>query len=915
MRKALKSASVSCNLKANDLTISFDILCEYWFDVTALEKLKGNESADKLIAVLSEYQGELLPGFYEDWVVLEREHINSIFEHNMARLMSLLQDEKRWLDILDWSERWIKFGQRPEPAYRALMSAHAAKGDMSKVVATYERCAKALKELGVEPSEQTRALYERLKAGTGFLETGATTPKKEKRIESPKTNLPTPLTSFIGRERELEEVIQTLEKNRIVTLTGSGGVGKTRLAIQAANSISANFKDSVWWAELAPLVDEALIPQAVAQALGVREFPTQPLPESLKNFLREKQLLLILDNCEHLIDACAQLAHDLLIQCANLRILATSREALDIIGEFEYQVQPLPLPAPGRLSLVDLLLDYESIRLFNERANAKSGFTLTKQNADAVFRICQRLDGIPLAIELAAAQTRALTVEQIAERLNDRFNLLTQGNRTALSRHQTLRASIDWSYDLLSKEEQALFRRLGVFVGGWALGGAKAVCSGDMVDENRIFNLLSSLVDKSLVIIQEQGGEVRYQMLETIREYAYERLSHSGKLKMVCLQHLRFFTEMVNEAEPNFKSREQAIWYHRLDNELGNLRVALTRCEGIENAELRLHFAAGLWRYWKNRGQIREGLGHLRYVLESTPSGSPRQTAAYARALTAAGSLAYYAADFHFSTQSRKEALTIFRNLDDKVGVADCLNGLGNTAISQGKYDSTQIFYEESLTIRKELGNQWGVARLLGNLGLLAYFQLDYAKAYSLDLESLGMFRELGDDESVANILINLGDVTRRQGDLPTAYSFYKQSEAISKKLKDQWGLAYAMLGLADIARERGDFSTASSIYRECLPMFQNGADYVGLPYALESVATLMIAINLPQKSARIFGVANAFRKNTNSPLPFPDSAAYQKNLTILQERLGQSEFELAWKEGHTMTMEEAIEYALIEST
>jgi len=403
--------------------------------------------------------------------------------------MSLLHDEKRWLDILDWGERWIKLGQRPEPAYRALMSAHAAKGDMSKVVATYERCVKALKELGVEPSEQTHVLYERLKTGKGNLETESIPPKKETRIESLKTNLPTPLTSFIGRKKELEEVIQLLEKNRLVTLTGPGGVGKTRLAIQVSNQISGKFYEGVWWVELAPLVDAALVPQAVAQALEVRESPSLTLTESLKAFLREKQLLLILDNCEHLIDACVQLALELLTQCANLRILATSREALDIMGEFEYPVQPLSLPTPEHLTVIDMLLEYEGIRLFVERAHAKSSFTLTEQNAAAVLQICQRLDGIPLALELAAARTRTLTVDQIAERLNDRFNLLTQGNRAALPRHQTLQALIDWSYDLLSEEERVLFRRLAVFVGGWTLEAAQVVCLGDRIEAAEVFDL------------------------------------------------------------------------------------------------------------------------------------------------------------------------------------------------------------------------------------------------------------------------------------------------------------------------------------------------------------------------------------------------------------------------------------------
>ncbi len=386
MRKALPSEPKAEYLLTDDLSITFNASADYWLDVGELGKLSENSSSDELLTVLSNYQGELLPGFYDEWVVLEREHLASVFEHHMARLMSLLQDERRWLDILDWGERWIKLGQKPEPAYRALMLAHAAKGDMSKVAATYERCVMSLKEFGVELSEQTRALYERLKTGKENLEAASNISVKGKRKESPKTNLPIPLTSFIGREKEIEEIVRWLGKHWLVTFTGPGGVGKTRLAIQSSNQILNNFKDTVWWVELAPLTEEAFVPQAVAQTLGVRESPNQPLLESLKNFLREKQVLLILDNCEHLIAASAQLAFDLLSHCANLKILTTSREALGITGERVYPVPTLSLPKLNSLTLTDLLLESESIRLFVERTSAvKPDFALTEQNVAAVL--------------------------------------------------------------------------------------------------------------------------------------------------------------------------------------------------------------------------------------------------------------------------------------------------------------------------------------------------------------------------------------------------------------------------------------------------------------------------------------------------------------------------------------------------
>src|SRR6266508_2132846 len=395
LRKALESASSTHFLHADDVAISFKESSDYWLDAAELEKLSESASVDELMAVLSSYQGELLPGFYEEWVILEREHLYSIFEHNMARLMSLLQEENRWLDIFDWGERWIKLGQKPEPAYRALMSAHAAKGDMSKVVATYERCVKSLREFAIEPSEQTKELYEKLKAGKETPETVSGQTKLFAKETS--SNIPVPLTSFIGREKELKDIAKLLSSSRLLTLTGPGGVGKTRLVIQTANGLIKKFKDGVFWVGLVGLSDENLIPQEIAQSLNVREVSDMPLIEALKTYLKSKDILLVIDNCEHLIRACAQYAEQLLASCPKLKILATSIEALGLFNETTWQVPSLPLPEmQGSLSLKELQ-KFASIELFNERAsNAKSGFVLNEKNARSVAQICQRLDGIPL---------------------------------------------------------------------------------------------------------------------------------------------------------------------------------------------------------------------------------------------------------------------------------------------------------------------------------------------------------------------------------------------------------------------------------------------------------------------------------------------------------------------------------------
>jgi predicted ATPase/DNA-binding SARP family transcriptional activator len=871
VRKAIQSASVPCNLKANDLAISFDILCEYWFDVAILEKLNGTESADELIAVLSGYKGELLPGFYEDWVVLEREHLNSIFEHNMARLMSLLQNEKRWLDILDWGERWIKLGHRPEPAYRALMAAHATKGDMSKVVATYKRCVKALKELGVEPSEQTHVLYERLKTGKGTLETESIPPTKEARIESTKTNLPTPLTSFIGREKEVEEIILTVGKNRLVTLTGPGGVGKTRLAIQSSIQMIDNFKNGVWWVELAPLTDEALIPQVVAQSLGVRESPTQPLMESLKNFLREKQLLLILDNCEHIIDACAQVAHDMLTQCANLRILATSREALDIMGEFEYQVQPLTLPIPERLSLVDLLIEYEGIRLFVERANAKSGFNLTEQNANAVFQICQRLDGIPLALELAAARTTTLSVEQIAERLNDRFNLLTQGNRTALPRHQTLRALIDWSYDLLSENEQAIFRRLAVFAGDWALGGAKTVCSGKGVDEEQILDLLSFLVDKSLVIMQERDREVRYKMLETIRQYALERLAEVGEEKLIREQHSEFFLMLVEESEPFVFGRDSAIWIKRLFKELDNIRAAIEWSTHTGNAIVALRYLGALVNFWFVYGPLSEWHHRVRQAL-ALPGGMER-TSARSKVLSGFGFL-YWTNNYPFDVRSE---------------------------------------LEEALAIAIELKDQRNVALAYFNLGLLASLRGTFEETRSYFVQALKIWRETVPMHKmeIGRTLMCIGDAALTHDEMEQARSSYEEAMGVWKDFGDKNLLAYSIRRLGQLEWREGNFEKATRLYKESLILNQGTADQRGVLACLSCFSAAAADQENFQRAIILFTAVESHLISTGTRLLPVDRMEYDRSLDLLSEKLEEKLFDKYREIGKNLSLGEAIELAL----
>lgn len=914
VRKSLPATPKADYLLTDDLSIAFNVSAAYWLDVAELERLGESASTDELMAVLSAYHGELLPGLYDEWVVLEREHLSSVFEHHMARLLALLRAERRWLDVLDWGERWIKLGQKPEPAFQALMSAHAAKGDMSKVATVYDRCVKSLREFGIEPSEQTRALYEKLKVGQELPETEPAVHAKEKRKESLKASLPVPLTSFIGREKEVEEIIRLVNKNRLVTLTGPGGVGKTRLAIQISNKLISKLKDDVWWTDLAPLTDEVLVPQAVAEILGVRETLDQPLIESVKIFLRERRLLLVLDNCEHLISACAQLADDLLAQCAKLQILATSREALGITGEMVYQVPTLAFPESQRLTLTDLLMEYEGIRFFVERASAvDSNFTLTDQNAAAVLQICQRLDGIPLALELAAARTKLLAVEHIAERLNDRFNLLTQGSRTALPRQQTLRATIDWSYDLLPEEARLLFRRLSVFVGGFTLEAAEAVCSQEPLSLHAILDLLGRLVDRSLVKVERHGDYERYRMLEMIGEYAREKFDESGEAELLHQRHHDFFIALAEEVAPKLKSAEQFAGLDRLELEHENLRAAWEWAIDRDD-EFALRLISALLDFWVMRGNPSEGRQWLMQLM--TRANEWGQTAQHAHVLGLAGRLAYFQRDLALAQKYLEESLGIARIAGDKKRAAFALWWLGRIAIRRHDVQTTQAFTEECLTLYHELQDEWGIALAIYQLADLAAVQGHYAEAEERYMQSLAKFRALGDKFRTGYILNSLGELARLQGDYERAGRFYEEHINILRQQRSPVALVLPSVNYAWVSLQRGDTRKAKELFEETLELSHEFGNKTTMVDCLAGLAGVLGTIGKPEQAARLFGAVESLLESSGMAgrLDPSDQKQFDHYVAVVRSQSGEAAFAQAWATGHTMTMEQAVEFARKET-
>ena len=729
----------------------------------------------------------------------------------------------------------------------------------------------------------------------------------------PKSNLPSALTTFIGREKERGDVIKQLTKHRLITLTGSGGVGKTRLSIKVGEQVLENYPDGVWLVELAPILDPMLVPHTTAMVIGLREEQQGPVIDMLSDYLRDKQTLLLLDNCEHLLEACAQFADQLLKLCPHLKILATSREPLGILGEAIYPVPSLALPDAQNL-LVDFR-DCESVRLFEERAQlAQMSFSLTTENASAVAKICTYLDGIPLAIELAAARISTFSAEQIALRLDKSFSLFTTGNRAALPRHQTLKSAIDWSYDLLSPTEQSLFQRLSVFVNGWTLESAECICSDTSIKSETVMDLLTQLINKSLVIAQEEHAKRRYRMLETVRQYAQEKLLASGDPETYYDAHLNYFLKLAEEAELHLKGAEQVKWINQLEEELDNMRLALERALGINtNQEEALKLSSALWRFWQRSMRASEGRTYLARLLNQAPTGNAGESIAYARALTAAGALAYFQSDYESAGAFRQRALDLFRKLGDPNGVADSLLGLGNIALSQGTYEGARSMYEESLAIRQKLGQREPLSGTLGNLGLIAYSVGDYITAHSLEMESYTIFQEFGNKAGMGFALNLLGNIARRQGDLQAARSYHEESIACCEQAGDQWGFANALNGLADVALAEGDLSAAYSLCRDALHLHRESGAKEGIVYCLESMATIAVIRKHANKSVKLFSAAAALRNTIGLPLPPIDIINYERNMVTLHDQLDDIAFRRAWKEGMMMSLDQAIEYAFSE--
>ncbi|MBK6774067.1 MAG: tetratricopeptide repeat protein [Ignavibacteria bacterium] len=703
-----------------------------------------------------------------------------------------------------------------------------------------------------------------------------------KTLDARPNNLPIQLSSFIGREKEMKIAKNLLKQSPLLTLIGTGGAGKTRLALQTAADLIDDFTNGVWFVDLAAINDKYLLPQVFLTSLGIAEVAAITPEETLKEYLADKNVLIILDNCEHLIHNCAELTEKLLSSCSGLKIIATSREALNCSGEQTYSIPPLTNPDLNSKVSPEQLIQYESVRLFIERAlSVNPNFRVNNDNARALAEICSRLDGIPLAIELAAARIKVLSVEKIYERLSDRFNLLTSGKRTSLPRQQTLKAMIDWSYDLLTENEKNLWSRVSAFTGGWTLEAAEEICSDETISKDVIFDLMNQLTEKSIIIYDVTKD--RYRILESMKQYGIEKLSDENE---IFIKHLNYFLELSIKAEPELKNKKTILWLNKIESDYNNIISAIEWSVNNGNIEKGAVISNTLGRYWNREGLYSTGISLIEIILESSGTLSKLSKG---NMLYWIGSCKMSVGDYEQSKKYLEESLEIYKETGDKNGIALSVQCLGTVADSQGDYEPARKYFEECLTIKKEIGDKSGTASSILSLGNVASNQGEFEQAKKYYKESLEIFKEIGSKYGIALSITNLGILALYQGDNEQAKKYLEESLTKLKEIGNKKGMAHSIENLGNVASNQGEYDQAKSYYEESLDIRKEIGDKNGIAESILSLGLIAFNLGCSEQAKNYFEESLDIRKKIGDKYGIAESINKLGSFTFNQGDYEQS--------------------------
>jgi len=869
VRRALRTPEGSGQLRLQHGLLSLQPDGGMWVDVDAFEAAASTarRSDDPALyhAALGLYAGDLLPDdLYDDWATWRREGLRQTYLQLLLEVARRHEARGELKQAMQALQQAIQCEPTLEESHVALMRLYAATGQRRQALRQYALLQEVLAaELDAEPDQRSRQMHAVILASGGAADDAAMTDQDQTRRMH---NLPVPLSSFVGRAEEVAEFADLLSGARLLTLTGVGGAGKTRLALRLGRTLLDSYPDGVWLVRLDSLGDPNLVPAAVAGVLQVEEPSDGSWNDALIEHLRGRHALVILDNCEHLLVACSQLTIALLQACAGLQILATSRARLSVPGAVTAVVPSLSVPETGHASVEDLAVS-EAVQLFVERARfRRPSFALTERTGQAVARICREVDGIPLAIELAAGRIGALSVGQIADRLTDAPRLLISGD-AGDARHQTLRAALDWSYELLDQEERQLFRRLAVFDGGWVLERLETL--SEEHDALRVLDLLTRLVDKSLVVVEGAADEgVRYRLLEPVRQYGCDRLMEAGEAEEMRRRHLELYAALAESAVDELDRSDARRWLDQLEADHNNIRAALRWSLEQHRTEAGLRIAGSIWRFWYQRGHLREGRQWLAAMLDAAPDAP---VADRANALRASGVLASAAGAYEQSAQLLEQALALNRNLDRQRDIALCLNSLGIIACEQGKVDRAIILLEEGLTIRRQLGSTLDIAASLLNIGFAVHSLGDWERSQQLHEEALALGRAIDSTALVSLALHNLGQ----------------------------------------IAVLRREYDRAIPLLRQALVLTRDGGESRRIASTLEAIAGAELEVGDPTRAARLAGAATAIREALGAPMQPNELPEWERTMVDLRASMDATVLSLAWAEGQLLDLDAAITYAL----